>query len=69
MGDDVCPACGEGRLIDKIEYIGVVESRYSSCTVCFSDVANAEQIRLNKQSMIKHREKMIKSLTNNEDNL
>ena len=58
---DLCPVCGEGTLLHQNEtrvatpawrdFSVKVMMEYSVCDICMSEIANAEQMKRNKQRM------------------
>ena len=56
MDKEVCPVCGEGTLTEHLEKNNIdgieVDMLFSTCDVCHSEVANAEQSRRNKRAYI-----------------
>ena len=60
----LCPACGIGRLTERVEQMpvewegrsGSVPLRYSTCDTCLSEIVNAEQAAENKYAILTFRE-------------
>jgi len=56
LTDDVCPICEEGKLMEIVDGEGkCLETFFSLCDTCGSEQADANQMRKNKESMIKCR--------------
>ena len=56
-----CSACGKGKLTEEIEDVQVVingkqhsvKSKFSICDYCGSELANAKQLKFNKEQVEK----------------
>lgn len=65
-----CPVCGEGKLTNKLSYTKVkyknksciIPTFYSICTYCGVEIAEASQMNVNKQQIIKFRNKVKNTL-------
>jgi len=54
LTDKDCPVCGEGKLMDIVEGDGqCLETFFSLCDTCGSELADAEQMKKNKESKLK----------------
>lgn len=71
---DLCPACGQGQLTAYAEkrevvhagHAGCVESRYSVCDTCGSELTDAAQARANKRAMTAFRKRAEGLMTGDE---
>jgi len=54
LTDKDCPICEEGKLMDIVEGTDdCLETFYSLCDSCGTEIADAEQMRMNKESKLK----------------
>ena len=52
----ICPACGDGTLLEVTEVVNGIKMVYSVCSHCKSELADADQARLNKISKLSSEE-------------
>lgn len=54
LTDKKCPVCGDGLLMDIVEGTDdCLETFYSLCDSCGTEIADAEQMRKNKENKLK----------------